>query len=124
MKKNNSRSHIILQIFATIVNFIAEISMRYLAFLEILVYNMMMIGTRLIWALESEFLMIKESGTVFSSYLNKIDDQEAIRFNRNVSERQRQAYNCMKQDIVLLKTHLLIDIDFKQEVSIGDCPRR
>jgi hypothetical protein len=74
--------------------------------------------------LKGEFLKIQESGTDVMSSLKGFDDLDIIQFHKNVAQRQREAYNKMKQDAALLKNHLFIDIDFKQKVPIGVGPRQ
>ena len=56
--------------------------------------------------------------------ISKINELIAIQFHRKIAQVQREAYNKMRKDKLLLKDALLIDIDFKQKIVIGSSPRQ
>ena len=55
-----------------------------------------------------------------SSVLNKLVDYEEIMFHRDVANRQRKCYNEMKKNKILLERSIIIEIDFKQKVILGN----
>lgn len=79
-----------------------------------------------IGTIEKQFLEIQgvDRSGIVSSTLKKIDNLNIIQFHKNIAQRQRETYKKMKQDEKLLGTHLLIDIDFKQKISLGEGPRQ
>ena len=69
---------------------------------------------------KNPFFFSKE--TQINEALILISEIEEIQFNRKVANNQRKAYNRMRTDTNLLKNSVLIDIDFKQKIIIGDGP--
>ena len=57
-------------------------------------------------------------------YIDILNDYEAILFHKNIAKCQRQAYNRDRKDIELMKKSILIEIDFKQKITIGLSPRQ
>ena len=58
----------------------------------------------------------------YDTALHLISQIKEVQFHRNVAKMQKRAYNQMKSDIDLLKDSILIDLDFKQKIIIGDSP--
>ena len=47
---------------------------------------------------------------------------QEVQFHRNIAKMQRKSYNEMRSNEHLLKDSILIDLDFKQKIIIGDSP--
>lgn len=52
----------------------------------------------------------------------QISQFEIINFHKNVAYSQRKAYNYQRTNFELLKTSILIDVDYKQKIIIGISP--
>ena len=60
----------------------------------------------------------------YKKIIDNLNDYEAINFHKNISECQRLAYNRDRKNLELLRNGILIEIDFKQKVTIGLSPRQ
>jgi hypothetical protein len=56
--------------------------------------------------------------------IEKINVLNSVDYHKSTAERQRRAYNSQRNDLNLLKTSILIDIDFKQRIILGEGPRQ
>ena len=59
-----------------------------------------------------------------SEILLNLEELLAIQFHRKIAKIQRDAYNKMRKDVILLKDSILIDLDFKQKIVVGQSPRQ
>ena len=66
---------------------------------------------------ENELMQDCESPLKLIAYLKE------VQFHRCIVNMQKNSYNSMKSDVNLLKGAIVIDLDFKQKVVIGDSPR-
>ena len=54
----------------------------------------------------------------------QINDYETILFHKNIASFQREAYNRHRSDALQLENKILIEVDFKQRITIGLSPRQ
>ena len=55
-----------------------------------------------------------------TSILEKIGFYREIEFHRNIADRQRNSYNSNRKDSLLLNNALLIEVDFKGKIKLGN----
>jgi len=51
-------------------------------------------------------------------------DYDSILFHKHIASAQRNAYNFQRKNVENLKNKILIEVDFKQKVTIGLSPRQ
>jgi hypothetical protein len=56
--------------------------------------------------------------------LDSLHNYETVLGHRNIAHSQRNAYNRQRKDKESLKKQILIEVDFKQKISIGLSPRQ
>lgn len=56
--------------------------------------------------------------------IEKINVLNSVEYHKSTAERQRRAYNQQRTNIELLEHSILIDIDYKQKLNLGDGPRQ
>ena len=56
---------------------------------------------------------------LITSVLQNISLYREIEFHRQIADRQRNSYNSNKNDSNLLKSTLLIEVDFKGKIKLG-----
>lgn len=75
--------------------------------------------------LRERFLALRREGTNdFELEIRKIDELKALQYHKDIAVRQKDAYTRMKSDCNIFKDKILIDIDFKQKISLGEGPRQ
>lgn len=72
----------------------------------------------------SQFTENHDSFELIKKTISDIRDCEALEYHKSIAKRQRESYNNMKNDTLLLKNSILIELDFKQKIVIGLGPRQ
>jgi hypothetical protein len=67
--------------------------------------------------IEFKYSKIKE-------FIEDLKDFEAILFHKHIASSQRNAYNNHRKTVNELKNKILIELDFKQKITIGLSPRQ
>ncbi len=79
--------------------------------------------------LKKKFKIAKEKAdnqevNYISSLIMKLKDLEAFSFHKQIALQQRTAYNFQKSNHEFLRDKILIDMDYKQKITIGLSPRQ
>ena len=56
--------------------------------------------------------------------LKKIFDLKEISLHKEIAKKQRDCYNSMRNDKILLKDKILIAMDFKLKIKLGEGPKQ
>ena len=56
--------------------------------------------------------------------IQKINDLKSVEFHKSIATRQRKVYNKQRKDPNLLKNKILIDVDYKSKITLGEGPRQ
>lgn len=61
---------------------------------------------------------------IINKLLEDISSYEVLLFHQNIARAQRKAYNEQRTQVDELRNKLLIEVDFKQKITIGFGPRQ
>jgi aminopeptidase C len=61
---------------------------------------------------------------IINKLFEDISSYEVLLFHQNIARTQRDAYNSQRTSVEELRNKLLIEVDFKQKITIGFGPRQ